>query len=325
MSGALSAAARVPRRTAPTGAWTALRARLAARRRLARPLGIRTIAAELGWDGAATISVAGVHGGAGATTLALLLANAIAGTGSGAVVCVDLAGRARGGLAVLGGAAGQTTAEGTAAAAALPDGTLDRPFGVTAEGLRILGTHPDGVESLDRGHETLVARLVEAIDGDADDARLARLARLAASEQHGRQALRWDNEQAAAAVAGVLDRALAHHALVVIDLGMLDSDQLAAVVARRSDLHVWVLPSRPHSLEIARRRLPLIEFEPAGAEAVAVWRAAGHAPSARRLAALGDLRGCPAVRIADHGGGDDWRAMAQRSLPGLIELCDLAR
>jgi hypothetical protein len=303
-------------------------AQLRARRRTRQlQLEARTMSSRLAWDPPATVvSLAGVHGGAGTSTLCLLLAEAIATLGEGPALAVDLAGRSRGGLAVLAGAAGQTTAEGTCAVAAIHGGRLERPFGVNEHGVRIIGAHPDGVEELDRSHETLTARLVEAVRGGADDARLAELARFAVREDRSWQALRWDNEQVAEALARVLDQAAVHHALVAVDLGMLDGEQLAGVVGARSHLHVWVVPARPASLEIAERRLPLLPFEPAGAEAIAVWQADGTSPSAKRLSALGDLRGCPVVRVANHGDpSDDLPVRMHRCLSGITELCELAR
>jgi hypothetical protein len=302
--------------------------------RLARSDGVhvlqleaRTASTRLGWDSpATTVTLAGVHGGSGTSTLCLLLAQAIATFGEAPALTVDLAGRSRGGLAVLGAASGQTTAEATAAVAAVHGGRLERPFGVTDTGVRVIGTHPDGVEELDRSHESLVARLVQAVDAGADDARLAELARLAVREDRSWQALRWDNDQVADAVGRVLDQAVPHHALVAIDLGMIDSEPLARAAGARSDLHVWVVPGRPRSLEIAERRLPLVPFEPAGGEAVAVWESDGFAPSSKRLSALGELRGCPVVRMANHAGEDnDWPTKLHRCLSGVSELCELAR
>jgi hypothetical protein len=287
----------------------------------------RTASSRLGWDApATTITLAGVHGGAGTSTLCLLLAQAIAAFGEAPALTVDLAGRSRGGLAVLGAAGGQTTAEATAAVAAVHGGRLEQPFGVTDAGVRVIGTHPDGVEEFDRSHESLVARLVEAVDTGADDTRLAELARLAVRDDRSWQALRWDNDQVTDAIARVLDQAVPHHALVAIDLGMLDSEPLARVAGARSELHLWVVPGRPRSLEIAERRLPLVTFEPAGGEAVAVWESDGFAPSSKRLSALGDLRGCPVVRVANHAGEDnDWPTKLHRCLSGVSDLCDLAR
>lgn len=286
---------------------------------------VNQTSSRLGWEPPArTVTLAGVHGGAGASTLCLLLAEAIATVG-GPALAVDLAGHSRGGLAVLGGAAGETTAERTCAMAAAPGGRIERPFGVTAHGVRIIGTHPDGVEQLDRGDETVVARLAKAVSEGLEDDRLAELARTAVRERALRQALRWDNEQAVGAVAGVLDQAAVHHALVAVDLGMLDSDPLAGVVQARSDLHVWVLPGRAASLEIAERRLPLLPFEPWGGEALAVWQTGEAPPSAKRLSALGDLRGCPVVRVANHGDdGADTATRMARCLAGVAELCELA-
>ena len=306
-------------RTAVMGRWARRRARTL-------ELEARTTSARLAWDPPATmISLAGVHGGAGTSTLCLLLAEAIATVGEGPALAVDLAGRSRGGLAVLGGAGGQSTVEGTCAVAAIHGGRLERPFGINDKGVRIFGAHPDGVEGLDRSHETLVARLVEAVRDGAADARLAELARFAVREDRSWQALRWDNEQVVEAIGRVLDQAAAHHALAAVDLGMLDGDLLADMVGTRSDLHVWVVPGRAASLEIAERRLPLIPFEPAG-EAIAVWQADGSAPSAKRLSGLGDLRGCPVVRVAHHcDPGDDVETRLQRCLSGITELCELAR
>jgi hypothetical protein len=287
----------------------------------------RTASTRLCWDApATTVSVAGVHGGAGTSTLCLLLAHAIARFGAAPTLTVDLAGRGRGGLAVLGGGGGQTTAEATALVAAVEGSSLARPFGINDAGVRIVGTHPDGIDDLDRSCETLVARLVQAIDCGVDDARLGELARLAVRDDASWQAVRWDNQQVAEGVARVLDQAFTHHALVVVDLGMLDSEPLANAVAARSDLHVWVVPGRAHSLEIAERRLPLLRFQPAGREAIAVWLIGGPPPSPPRLSALGDLRGCPVVRIADHGGErNEWPARVLRCLSGVSELCELAR
>jgi len=318
---------RPERPTRVTAALESLRRFLGRDGMRALQLEARTTSTRLGWGSPATsVSVAGVHGGAGASTLCMLLAHAIATFGEAPAVTVDLAGHSRGGLSVLGEAAGQTTAEGIAAVAAIHGGKLERPFGTNEAGVRVIGTHPDGIEEFDRSHESLVARMVEAVDSGADDARLGELARLAVREDRSWQALRWDNDQVATAVARLLGQAVAHHALIGIDLGMLDSAPLAQVAGECSDLHVWVVPGRPHSLEIAERRLPLVSFESAGGEAIVVWGGSGTSVSAKRLSALGDLRGCPVVRMADHGGDlNDWPTRVQRCLSGITELCGLAR
>lgn len=274
---------------------------------------------------ATTVSLAGLHGGAGTSTLCLLLAHAISAGSRSPTLAVDLAGRSRGGLAVLGAADAQATAEAIAAVA-IQGRAVRRPFGVNEAGVRIIGAGPDGVEELDRAYETLAARVFEAVESGADDASLARLARRAAGESDCWQALRWDNDEVVDAVAQVLDHAAPHHGLIAVDLGMLDSSQLATAVARRAHLHVWVLPGRSSSIEIAEQRLPRIPFEPAGYEAIAVWEAEERAPSAKRLSALGDRRGCPVVRVANHGGVDrGWDAMVRRCMTGIEELCELAR
>lgn len=305
----------------------ALRARLGGRRSAkALALEAESLSTRLGWAAPArTISVAGVHGGAGASTLCLLVAHTIARFGKAPALTMDLAGRSRGGLAVLGGAAAQTTAEGTAAAAR-SGGALREPVAVNAAGVRIVGCHPDGVAELDRSHETLVARLAAVIEEGHSDAHLGEVARLAMGEHRTWQALRWDNGHATEAIAGLLDRAVDHHALVAVDLGMLDSPPLAHALAARSHLHVWVVPAETRSMEIAHQRLPRAPFEPQGAEAVCVWaREGAPVPSSRRLSALGDLRGCPVVRLADHGPADDWATRLLACLSGVSELCELAR
>jgi hypothetical protein len=285
----------------------------------------RAASDRLAWDApATTISVAGVHGGAGATTMCLLLAHAITGASRAPALTVDLAGRSRGGLAVLGAAAAQSTAEAIAAVA-LRGAGVQKPFGVNDAGVRIIGAPPNGVEELDRTNETVVARIAHAVETGADDARVAQLARLAVDEDRTWQALRWDNDEVVDAVACVLDRAAPHHSLIAVDLGMIDSSQLGQMVEARCHLHVWVVPARSDSMEIAERRLPLVPFQPAGSEAIAVWQAEDRAPSTKRLSALGDRRGCPVVRIPHHGGAEgDWGAMVHECLSGIEELCGLA-
>ncbi|MCP9491538.1 MAG: hypothetical protein MSC31_16935 [Solirubrobacteraceae bacterium MAG38_C4-C5] len=313
--------------TRELGRLAALRAALE-RRRSTRTLALEaeSLSTRLGWAAPArTISVAGVHGGAGTSTLCLLVAHAIARYGESPALTVDLAGRSRGGLAVLGGAAGQTTAEATAAAAR-NGGGLREPFAINAAGVRIVGTDPDGVTELDRSHEALVARLGAVIEEGHSDAHLGEVARLALGEHRTWQALRWDNGHATEDVAGLLDQAAEHHALVAVDLGMLDSPPLAHTLAARSHLHVWVVPADARSMEITTHRLPRAPFEPQGAEAICVWaRNGAPVPSSKRLSALGDLRGCPVVRLADHGPSDDWATRLLNCLAGVSELCELAR
>ena len=284
-------------------------------------------ASELAWDAPATVvSVAGVHGGAGTTTLCLLLAHLIAAHGKHPALTVDLAGRSRGGLAVLGGAGGQSTAEGVAAIAMIHHGQLERPLGINPAGVRIIGTHPDGVAELDRSHETLVARLVAGVDAGIDDARLAELARLAVREQRSWQALRWDNTQVSAAVGRMLDQAVAHHALLAVDLGVGDSDPLVQMATARAALHVWVVPGRASALEIAQHRLPEARVDAACEEAIVVWDAGERPISSKRLSALGDRRGCAVVRLANHGGETcDWETRVENCLSGIGDLCELAR
>jgi hypothetical protein len=62
-------------------------------------------------------------------------------------------------------------------------------------------------------------------------------------------------------------------------------------------------------------------------EAIVVWQSGGSSLSARRLSELGDTRGCPVVRLANHGDHekDGWPARAAHCLSGLLDICELAR
>lgn len=314
-------------RAALLGAGRFATLRLWRRRGGAPALEVRAQSRRLAWEPpATTISVAGVHGGAGASTLCLLLAHVMANCAPSPPLALDLAGRSRGGLAVLAGAASQATVEATALVSAVHGGKLERPLAITDAGVRLIGAYPDGAEDLDRSHETIVARLARAADDEADDGQLGGLARRMVREQRGWQAMGFDDGQTGQAIGRIVDHAIAHHSLIAVDLGMRDSAATAQVVAARSDLHVWVLPGRAASLQVAQRRLPELPFEAAGKEAIAVWQAGESAVSSRRLSELGDLRGCPVVRVGGHGGErGDWTRRSARSLSGIVDLCALAR
>lgn len=279
------------------------------------------------WTRPATmISVAGLHGGAGASTLTLLLAHMIVTRVDAPVLAVDLAGRTRGGLGALAGAWSQTSAEAAAAVAVVHRGKLARPYGVTADGVRVMSAEPATLEDLERSHESLAAELVEHIARGVDDRRLGEVARRASLDDRSYQALRWDSDQIADATGRMLDQATRHHALVAIDLGMVDSERLADSIRSRSHLHVWIVPGRDEAMAIARSRLACHPFRPLAREALAVWQANERRPSAKRLSDLGDVRGCPVVRLAHHRDRDaGWAAMVDRCLSGLTDLCDLAR
>lgn len=271
-------------------------------------------ATSLGWAAPGrTISVAGLHGGAGASTICLLLAHAIARFGRAPALAVDLAGRSRGGLDLLAGSS----------AAVVHDGDLGEAVGTGSAGVRILGAERDGVEELDDVCESLAARLARAVSDGHDDAGLGRLCRQAMDEHHAWQALRW--KSGPEAFANLLGSTAEDHAVVAVDLGMLDSPALARTVVRRSSLHIWAVPSDPAALRVAERRLPVAGIEPQHREAIAVWaRPGAPEPSSKRLSALGDLRGCPVVRVPDHGPGDDWAGRVLSCLAAVEELCDLA-
>lgn len=295
------------------------------RRRALPRLGSGSTSAR--WTRPATVmTVAGLHGGAGASTLTLLIAHKVASCGDAPVLVVDLAGRTRGGLGTLANAWSQSSTEAAAAIAVVHRGRLARPYGVTPDGVRVMSAEPETLADLERSHETLVAQLVEHIARGVDDCRLGEAARHAVLDDRSYQALRWDSDQVANALGRMLDQAMHHHALVVVDLGMVDSERVAHSVRSRSHLHLWAVPGREDALDIARRRLACHPFQAAAREAIVVWQANGRRPSAKRLSDLGDIRGCPVVRLAHHGERDaGWAAMVDRCLSGLIDLCELAR
>jgi hypothetical protein len=314
--GLVAAPPRLAGRSAPGRRWHPTRAERRLRRHLA------DAAPPLPRTGAASaIVVCGVHGGAGASTLTLLLSELGQRGGDKPALAVDLAGPARGGLALLAAAGGESTAEGVAAAAVARGSCLGRPLGATASGVRVMGAPPDVALALGHAHAALAARLAAAIDEGLDDEALGRLARGAAREARAWEALA--DEEARGALGTLLDRACGEHALVAVDLGLGDNPPVATGVHARAALQVWVLPGRSSSLEFARRRLagaPAV----AAAEAIAVWQS-GPPPSARVLGELGALRGCPVVRLGNHGDARrGWPAMVERCLPGLEELCALA-
>ena len=129
--------------------------------------------------------------------------------------------------------------------AAIHGGRLERPFGVNEPACGSSARTPTGWRSSTAATRRSWRGWSRRSREGADDARLAELARFAVREDRSWQALRWDNEQVVEAVARVLDEAAAHHALVAVDLGMLDGDLLAPWSGARSHLHVWVVPARP--------------------------------------------------------------------------------
>ena len=194
---------------------------------------------------------------------------------------VDFAGRSRGGLAVLAGAAGQTTAEATCAVAAVHGGRLERPFGVTAaRGAghrrapgRRRGARPQPRDA--RGPPGRGGRERRRRQRAWPSWRARRSPRTAAGRRCAGTATRPRRRSP-----GCSTRRPLHHALVAVDLGMLDGDQLAAVVGARSHLHVWVAAGPAGVARDRRATAPADRLRTAG-------RRGDRRLAGRRAAALG--------------------------------------
>lgn len=250
------------------------------------------------------ISVAGAQGGAGATTIGLLVAHAHERASQGPVLAVDLAGPSRGGLALLAGAATPMTAEAVAACTAIHRRSVAEPFALTDASVRILGAMPGVADALERTHESLVAQLAAQVAAGVGDMALGVLARQLLDEHRCWEAIRWDNDEVVDGVGALLDSAVEHHELVIVDLGTLQSAAIANVVAARADLHIWAVPGRLEALELAKRRLPTLDFSTTGEEVIVVWHADPPAPSPARLAELGATRAATVIRFPHYGSGN---------------------
>ena len=114
-------------------------------------------------------------------------------------------------------------------------------------------------------------------------------------------------------------------------LGSRPASELSAIT---SALGEAAAATRPLELEPERyretRSVGMLVLGDAGGSAgrlaIAVWQICEPLPSCARLSALGDLRSCPVVRVADHGGeSTEWPSRVLRCLSGVSELCELAR
>jgi hypothetical protein len=273
---------------------------------------------------ATVITTAGVHGGAGTTTVCLLLAHVIDTAAGNPSLVVDLADHGRGGLALLGGAGTRATAEQIAAAAVHHARGVEA-FAVNRAGVRIVGALPHTIERLERNDETLIAQIIATVESAADDTELAQDLRAALVNYRARHALRWDTGEAAAAVGTFLQAAVLHHSFLGIDLGALESDTFAALAAEHADSHLWVVPGRQHSIEAAAQKLPELPPVNVRGEAIAVWQTDEPLPSPKVLSALGDTRGgVPVIRMANHGSAlDPWSAKVERCRTALDEMLRL--
>lgn len=273
------------------------------------------------------VTVAGLHGGAGASTVTLLLSTAVTAVSDRAALAVDAAGLTGGGLAALAGCWSQAPAAATAQIV-LEGGSLARPYVTTAAGVHLLSAPPDAVTISDSVGHRLTERLDAIARDGGDDSRLAaacreELAFLARAREYGD----WIGP-GARALRTFISSARVAHSLIAVDLGVADTATLTQHT-RDADLHVWVMAARPHAIAAVRARL---HAQPSckAPEAVLAWVPEGQVQSTgelreltRQLRALSEARGCPVVKLPTIGYSQDWRDRAERCVASIDALCRL--
>ncbi|HWC27166.1 MAG TPA: hypothetical protein VG474_11335, partial [Solirubrobacteraceae bacterium] len=105
----------------------------------------------------AVVAFAGVQGGAGVSTLALLVCGAVTRATQRPAVALDLAGGTRGGLGALAGAWSQCSAQSTAEHV-LAGATLARPYAESSDGVHIISDEPQAAIAADRVARRLLAQ-----------------------------------------------------------------------------------------------------------------------------------------------------------------------
>jgi hypothetical protein len=299
---------------------SALRPRLAAVPRHASEL----VASRLGTSALVrsppgrVVTFAGVQGGAGVSTVALLACGAVTRASERPAVAIDLAAGTRGGLGGLAGAWSQTSAENTAELV-IAGGRLARPYTQTQDGVHIISAEPQAVVAIDQAARKLLYATAEAVERHATDSELAALARAGANDAAIEEFAGANPATQRAALHKLVQAARAPHSLVAIDLGLAD-DELLACHAVVSDLHVWVVVARRDDLEVARRRL-LSHEAVADRELVLAWQPDGERVGSRGLRSLGEARGCPVARLARFDRAGSWVEREQMCRSGLEALC----
>ena len=264
------------------------------------------------------VTFAGVQGGAGVSTVALLACGAVTRASEHPAVAIDLAAGTRGGLGGLAGAWSQTSAEATAELV-IAGGRLARPYTQTPDGVHIISAEPQAVAAIDQTARKLLYATTEAVERHATDSELAALARAGANDAAIEEFAGADPATQRAALHKLVSAARGPHSLVAIDLGLAD-DELLARHAVLSDLHVWVVVARRDDLEVARRRL-LSHEAVADRELVLAWQPDDKRVGARGLRSLGEARGCPVARLARFDRAGSWADREQMCRSGLEALC----
>ena len=264
------------------------------------------------------VTFAGVQGGAGVSTVALLACGAVTRASEHPAVAIDLAAGTRGGLGGLAGAWSQTSAEATAELV-IAGGRLARPYTQTRDGVHVISAEPQAAVAIDRTARRLLAATAEAVEQHAADDELAALARACIVDEAIEESVGADPVIRRAALHKLVGAARAPHSLVAIDLGLGD-DGLLARHAVLSDLHVWVVAARRDDLEVTRRRLLSHEVV-AGRELVLAWLPDGERVGARGLRSLGEARGCPVTRLGRFDRASSWAERERACRSGLEALC----
>lgn len=264
------------------------------------------------------VTFAGVQGGAGVSTIALLACGAVTRASERPAVAIDLAAGTRGGLGGLAGAWSQTSAENTAELV-IAGGRLARPYTQTQDGVHIISAEPQAVAAIDQTARKLLYATTEAVERHATDSELAALARVGANDAAIEEFAGANPATQRAALHKLVHAARAPHSLVAIDLGLAD-DELLARHTVVSNLHVWVVVARRDDLEIARRRL-LSHEAVADRELVLAWQPDGERVGSRGLRSLGEARGCPVARLARFDRAGSWSDREQMCRSGLEALC----
>ncbi len=266
----------------------------------------------------AVVTFAGVQGGAGVSTVALLACGAVTRASDRPAVAIDLAAGTRGGLGGLAGAWSQTSVE-TTAELVIAGGRLARPYTESADGVHVISDEPQAAITLDRTARKLLATIATGVQRDASDHELAALVRDCVDDAAIDELAGAHPATQRTALHKLVRTARGAHSLVAIDLGLAD-DELLARHAAASDLHVWVVAARCEDLEVARRRLLSHEVL-AERELVLAWLPGGERVGSRALRSLGEARGCPVARLARFDPRSSWAERERACRSGLEALC----
>lgn len=266
----------------------------------------------------AVVTFAGVQGGAGVSTAALLACGAVTRASDRPAIAIDIAGSTRGGLGGHAGVWSQTSAERTAELV-INGGRLARPYAHSSGGVHLISDVPEAHVASDQTARKLLAAAVAAVTQDASDHELAAIAREGAQDAAVDKLIGFNAAAGRSMLHKLVRAAQGPHSLVAVDMGLAD-DQSLAEHAGLGDLHVWVVSARRDDLEVARRRLLSHEVV-AARELVLAWLPDGERIASRALRSLGETRGCPVARLARFDRAGCWADRERACRSGLEALC----